>query len=73
MTRLDGVDHVFHEAAIPSIPRSVDPPLPSNHANITGTLTLLDGALTILLHVVSHPIEVQRLYPNGPGQRRRRW
>ncbi len=47
MTRLDGVDHVFHEAAIPSIPRSVDPPLPSNHANITGTLTLLEGVRRI--------------------------
>lgn len=36
-----GVDYVFHEAAIPSVPRSVKDPLESNRANIDGTLNLL--------------------------------
>jgi UDP-glucose 4-epimerase len=36
-----GVDGVFHEAALRSVPRSVDDPLSSNDVNVTGTLTLL--------------------------------
>jgi UDP-glucose 4-epimerase len=36
-----GVDGVFHEAALRSVPRSVDDPLSSNEVNVTGTLLLL--------------------------------
>jgi UDP-glucose 4-epimerase len=36
-----GVDGVFHEAALRSVPRSVDDPLSSNEVNVTGTLVLL--------------------------------
>jgi nucleoside-diphosphate-sugar epimerase len=36
-----GVDIVFHEAAVRSVPRSIDNPLASNDTNITGTLKLL--------------------------------
>ena len=39
-----GVDYVFHEAAIPSVPRSVLDPLESNRANIDGTVNLLVAA-----------------------------
>jgi nucleoside-diphosphate-sugar epimerase len=39
-----GVDYVFHEAAIPSVPRSVLDPIGSNRANIDGTVTLLVAA-----------------------------
>jgi len=39
-----GVDFVFHEAAIPSVPRSIDRPLESHAANATGTLILLHSA-----------------------------
>ena len=39
-----GVDFVLHEAAIPSVPKSVLDPLGSNHANIDGTLNLLLAA-----------------------------
>ena len=38
---LKGVDFVFHEAAIPSVPRSVRDPLATNEAGITGMLTTL--------------------------------
>ena len=38
------VDHIFHQAAIPSVPRSVADPAASNHANVTGTLNLLIAA-----------------------------
>ncbi len=39
-----GVDTVFHEAAVPSVPRSFDEPLAVHHANATGTLVLLEEA-----------------------------
>jgi UDP-glucose 4-epimerase len=43
-TALRGVDIVFHQAAIPSVPRSVKDPLESNESNVTGTLNLLVAA-----------------------------
>ncbi len=39
-----GVDVVFHEAALPSVARSVEHPLESNEVNITGTMNLLVAA-----------------------------
>jgi UDP-N-acetylglucosamine/UDP-N-acetyl-alpha-D-glucosaminouronate 4-epimerase len=39
-----GVDYVFHEAAIPSVPKSVLDPLGSNRANIDGTVNVLVAA-----------------------------
>jgi UDP-glucose 4-epimerase len=39
-----GVDYVFHEAAIPSVPKSIDDPLGTNGPNLTGTLYVLDAA-----------------------------
>ena len=38
---LDGVEVVFHEAAIPSVPRSVDNPLETHRACVDGTFSLL--------------------------------
>src|SRR5438270_7228501 len=38
------MDFVLHQAAIPSVPRSVDDPVTSNRANITATLNVLVGA-----------------------------
>jgi UDP-glucose 4-epimerase len=39
-----GVDCVFHQAALASVPRSVEAPLDTNAACVTGTVTLLDAA-----------------------------
>jgi nucleoside-diphosphate-sugar epimerase len=39
-----GVDYVLHQAAIPSVPRSVQDPIASNRANIDATLNLLVAA-----------------------------
>lgn len=39
-----GVDYVFHEAAIPSVPKSVLDPLASNRANVDGTVNVLIAA-----------------------------
>ena len=41
---VQGVDYVLHQAAIPSVPRSVDDPITSNRANIDSTLNLLVAA-----------------------------
>jgi UDP-glucose 4-epimerase len=41
---LTGVDIVFHEAAIPSVPRSIADPISTNEAGVTGTLTTLLAA-----------------------------
>lgn len=39
-----GADGILHQAAIPSMPRSVKDPLASNEANVTGTLDVLVAA-----------------------------
>ncbi len=39
-----GVDCIFHEAAIPSVPKSVDDPIGTNDPNLTGTLYVLEAA-----------------------------
>ena len=41
---LDGVELVFHEAAIPSVPRSVEEPRESHKASVDGTFSLLLAA-----------------------------
>ncbi len=41
---MDGVEYVFHQGAIPSVPRSVADPLSSNEVNVTGTLMVLAEA-----------------------------
>jgi UDP-glucose 4-epimerase len=39
-----GADVVFHEAAIPSVPRSIHEPVPSHEVNINGTFNVLRAA-----------------------------
>jgi len=39
-----GVECIFHEAAIPSVPRSIEDPVASNHAGVSGTVQLLVAA-----------------------------
>ena len=41
---VEGADCVFHQAALASVPRSVDFPLDTNAACVTGTVALLDAA-----------------------------
>jgi len=38
------VDYVLHQAALPSVPRSIKDPITSNQVNIDGTLNLLHAA-----------------------------
>src|SRR5215813_4176624 len=39
-----GVDYVIHQAAIPSVPKSIVDPVTSHNANVNGTLNLLVAA-----------------------------
>jgi len=39
-----GAAVVFHEAAIPSVPRSIDDPVPSHEVNVDGTFNVLRAA-----------------------------
>src|SRR5207244_343475 len=41
---VDGAEYVLHQAAIPSVPRSVADPVTSNQANITASLNILVAA-----------------------------
>jgi nucleoside-diphosphate-sugar epimerase len=39
-----GVDYVLHQAAIPSVPRSIEDPIGSDRANVHGTVNVLNEA-----------------------------
>lgn len=42
---MKGVEVVYHQGALPSVPRSIADPLTSNEVNVTGTLNVLFAAL----------------------------
>ena len=52
-----GIDYVLHQAAIPSVPRSVEDPITSNRANIDASLNVLvaarDAGVTRLVYAGS--------------------
>jgi nucleoside-diphosphate-sugar epimerase len=41
---MEGIDYVIHQAALPSVPRSVETPIESNDNNTNGTLNILYAA-----------------------------
>ncbi len=41
---VEGVDFIFHEAALPSVPRSVANPLETHNACVNGTFNVLNAA-----------------------------
>jgi nucleoside-diphosphate-sugar epimerase len=41
---VEGVDFVLHQAALPSVPRSIADPVTTNEVNVGGTLNVLDAA-----------------------------
>jgi nucleoside-diphosphate-sugar epimerase len=55
-----GIDYVLHQAAIPSVPRSVDKPVESHRANVDATLNLLiasrDGGVKRLVFAGSSSV-----------------
>ena len=40
----EGVDYISHQAALGSVPRSLETPLLTNEANVTGFLNMLTAA-----------------------------
>jgi UDP-N-acetylglucosamine 4-epimerase len=40
----EGIDHISHQAALGSVPRSINDPVTSNNVNITGTLNMMTAA-----------------------------
>ncbi|HEY6251884.1 MAG TPA: SDR family oxidoreductase [Candidatus Angelobacter sp.] len=40
----EGMDYVLHQGAVGSVPRSIDDPVGTNHANVAGTLTVFQAA-----------------------------
>lgn len=41
---MTGVDYVLHQAALPSVPRSIEKPVEAHDVNVNGTLVLLEAA-----------------------------
>lgn len=62
----EGVDTIFHEAALPSVPRSVADPGPSHAANINGTFALLEAARKAGVRRVVYAAS-SSAYGNQPG------
>ena len=61
-----GVSAVFHQAALPSVPRSVKDPRTSHLANIDGTFHLLEGARAAGVRRVIYAAS-SSAYGNQPG------
>ena len=41
---VSGIDYILHQAALPSVPRSIRDPIASNESNVSGTVNLLTAA-----------------------------
>ncbi len=41
---VEGVDFILHQAALPSVPRSIKDPITTNEVNVIGTLNMLNAA-----------------------------
>lgn len=41
---MKGIDIVLHQAALPSVPRSINDPITTNEVNVVGTINVLDAA-----------------------------
>jgi nucleoside-diphosphate-sugar epimerase len=40
---VEGIDIILHQAALPSVPRSINDPITSNEVNVGGTLNILEA------------------------------
>ncbi len=65
-----GVDYVFHEAAVASVPRSVEDPLGTNDINLRGTLLVLEAARAAGVKRVMFAAS-SAAYGNGPESPKR--
>lgn len=65
-----GAECVFHQAALVSVPRSVEDPITANEHNVTGTLNVLDAARRASVKRVVYASS-SAVYGNQPGARKR--
>lgn len=63
---VDGVDVIFHHAALPSVPRSVNDPRSAHEANINGTFELLEAARAAGVKRIVYAAS-SSAYGNQPG------
>ncbi len=63
---VDGVDVIFHQAALPSVPRSVNDPRSAHQANMNGTFEVLEAARTAGVKRVIYAAS-SSAYGNQPG------
>jgi UDP-glucose 4-epimerase len=61
-----GVDGILHQAALPSVPRSIKDPRPSHISNIDGTFNLLEGARAAGIQRIVYAAS-SSAYGNQPG------
>jgi nucleoside-diphosphate-sugar epimerase len=61
-----GVDFIFHQAARPSVPRSIQDPRTSHTANLDGTFNLLEGARAAGVKRIVYAAS-SSAYGNQPG------
>lgn len=65
---VDGVDYVLHEAAIPSVPRSLEDPAGTNLVNVQGTVLLLHAASKAKVKRVVFAASSSAYGEKAPGQ-----
>ena len=65
-----GVDTIFHQGALPSVPRSVKDPIPSHECNVNGTFNLLNAARAAGVRRIVYAAS-SSAYGNQPGMPRR--
>ncbi len=66
----EGIDTIFHQAARPSVPRSVKDPRTAHTANLDGTFNLLEGARAAGVRRILYAAS-SSAYGNQPGFPRR--
>ncbi len=65
---LAGVDYVLHQAAIPSVPRSIDDPIGTDRVNVHGTVTVLHAAVAAKVKRVVFAASSSAYGEKAPGQ-----
>ena len=72
---VSGCDFVLHQAAVPSVPRSIEDPITSNEVNVGGTLNVLvaarDEGVKRVVFASSSSVYGNQGNPEGTSQRER--
>jgi UDP-glucose 4-epimerase len=63
-----GIDYVLHQAAIPSVPRSIEDPLGGDTVNVHGTVMVLDAARKARVKRVVYAASSSAYGEKAPGE-----